>query len=283
MRIGIGLPSGIPGVRGDLVVRWAEEVEAAPFSSLAVIDRVAYDSYDPLLALTAAAAVTRRVKLVTAILVSPLRNTVLLAKELASLDQLSAGRLVVGFGVGAREEDYEVTGVDHRGRGSRLTEQLRALRRIWEEGKVGPPPAQPGGPPFLVGGFVEEAFARAARYAQGYFHGGGPPRAFGRAAELARIAWREVGRPGEPELWGQGYFALGEGARERAIRYMRDYYAFTGPMVERIVAQLLTTPQAVVQFVEGYAEAGCDELVLMPAVPDLDQVGRLAEAVACVW
>ncbi|MCS7173341.1 MAG: LLM class flavin-dependent oxidoreductase [Armatimonadetes bacterium] len=283
MRIGIGLPSGVPGVRGGAVVRWAQRAEAAPFSSLAVIDRVAYDSYDPLLALTAAAAVTQRVKLVTAVLVSPLRNTVLLAKELASLDQLSGGRLVVGFAVGAREEDYLVAGIDHRGRGSRLTEQLRALRRIWEEGTVGPPPAQPGGPPFLVGGFADEAFARAARYAQGYFHGGGPPRAFARAAEVARMAWVEAGRPGRPELWGQGYFVLGEEARERGIRYMRDYYAFTGPMVERIVGQLLTTPQAVVQFVEGYAAAGCDELVLMPAVADLDQVDRLAEALACVW
>ncbi|MDR5709550.1 MAG: LLM class flavin-dependent oxidoreductase [Armatimonadota bacterium] len=283
MRVGIGLPSGIPGVRGDLVVRWAERAEAAPFSSLAVIDRVAYDSYDPLLALAAAAAVTRRVKLVTAILVAPLRNTVLLAKELASLDQLSGGRLVVGFAVGAREEDYEVAGVDHRGRGSRLAEQLRELRRLWEEGRVGPPPAQPGGPPFLVGGFADEAFARVARYARGYFHGGGPPRAFARAAEMARIAWSEAGRPGRPELWGQGYFALGEEARERGIRYMRDYYAFAGPVVERIAAQLLTTPQAVVRFVEGYATAGCDELVLLPAVPDPDQVDRLAEALACVW
>jgi len=281
MRVGIGLPSGIPGVRGEFVVQWAERAEVGPFSSLAVIDRVAYDSYDPLIALAAAAPVTRRLRLVTAILVAPLRNTVLLAKEAASLDQLSGGRLVLGFGVGAREEDYDVAEADHRGRGARLAEQLRRLRRIWEEGRVGPPPAQPGGPPFLVGGFTDEAFQRAARYAQGFFHGGGPPRAFVRAAENARIAWVEAGRPGRPELWSQAYFALGEDAVERGIQYMRHYYAFTGPLVNRIVGNLLTTRQAVVQFVEAYAEAGCDELVLMPAVPELDQIDRLAEALPC--
>ncbi|MDR5683837.1 MAG: LLM class flavin-dependent oxidoreductase [Armatimonadota bacterium] len=278
IRIGIGLPSGVPEVRGEVIMRWALRAEQGPFASLGVIDRLAYDSYDPLIALAAAAGATQRLKLVTAILVGPLRNTALLAKAIASLDQLSGGRLVVGLAVGAREEDYDAAGVDHRGRGARLSEQLRRLRQIWEEGRIGPPPARAGGPPFLVGGFSDEAFARAARYADGYFHGGGPPRAFARAAQAARAAWVDAGRPGRPQLWGQGYFALGDDAIEQAVRYMRDYYAFTGPFVEKIVEQLLTTPQRIVQFVEGYAEAGCDELVLLPAVGDLDQIDRLAEA-----
>jgi hypothetical protein len=78
-------------------------------------------------------------------------------------------------------------------------------------------------------------------------------------------------------LWGQGYFALGEEAVEEGGRYLRDYYAFTGPFAEKIAAANLTTPQAIVDFVRGYEEAGCDELVLLPTAGRLDQLDRLAE------
>jgi alkanesulfonate monooxygenase SsuD/methylene tetrahydromethanopterin reductase-like flavin-dependent oxidoreductase (luciferase family) len=135
-------------------------------------------------------------------------------------------------------------------------------------------------PEVLVGGLSDAAFARAARYADGYVHGGGPPRAFARAAEKARAAWHDLGRPRAPQLWAQGYFALGGPAvAEAGARYLREYYAFTGPFVERIVAELLTTPQQVAQFVRGYEDAGCDELVLFPTVPDLDQLERLAAVI----
>jgi alkanesulfonate monooxygenase SsuD/methylene tetrahydromethanopterin reductase-like flavin-dependent oxidoreductase (luciferase family) len=281
MQVGVGLPSGVPGASGDLLVTWAQRADAGPFSSLGVIDRVPYDSYEPLVTLGAAAAVTRRVRLATMIVVAPLRNTALLAKSLASLDALSGGRLVVGVGVGARHEDYEVAGVDHRTRGRVLSAQLAALRTLWEGSPVVPRALRPQGPPLLVGGLTDEAFARAARYADGYVHGGGPPRAFARAADRARAAWIDAGRPGEPLLWGQGYFALGDDATiDAGIRYMKDYYAFTGPFAERIAAALLTTPQAIVQFIRGYADAGCHELVLFPAVADLRQLERLAEVVA---
>ncbi len=119
-----------------------------------------------------------------------------------------------------------------------------------------------------------------ARWSDGYVHGGGPPRAFATAVTKARAAWAEFGRPGAPQLWGQSYFALGDEATlGRARDYMRDYYAFTGPFVERIVEGLLTTPQAVAQQIRGYAEEGCDELVMIPAVSDLSQLERLAEVV----
>jgi hypothetical protein len=59
---------------------------------------------------------------------------------------------------------------------------------------------------------------------------------------------------------------------------MRDYYSFTGPFAERIAEGMLTSPQAIASFVRGYAEAGCDELVLLPAVADLEQVDRLSDA-----
>jgi alkanesulfonate monooxygenase SsuD/methylene tetrahydromethanopterin reductase-like flavin-dependent oxidoreductase (luciferase family) len=277
MHVGIGLPAGIPGAAGPLIVEWARRADEGPFSSLGVIDRLVYDSYDPLTALAAAAAVTWRVRLVTMIVISPLRQTALLAKMAASLDALSDGRLVLGLAVGARKEDYDAAGIDYHLRGRRFSEQLATLRTSWEESAIGPAPARPGGPPLLIGGLSDQGFARVARYADGYVHGGGPPRTFARAADKAIAAWIDAGRPGRPQLWAQAYFALGEEATEAGKHYLRDYYAFTGPFAERIADGLLATPQAIAQFLRGYAEAGCDELVLLPVVPDLAQLDRLAE------
>lgn len=276
MNVGVGLPAGIPGTAGPLIVEWARQADVLPFSSLGVLDRLVYDSYDPLTSLAAAAAVTRRVRLVTMIVVGPLRNTAMLAKMAASLDALSNGRLVLGLAVGARQEDYAAAGVDYHSRGRRLAGQLTTLRDIWEDGPIGPEPARPGGPLLLVGGLSDHGFARVARYADGYVHGGGPPKTFARAADKARAAWSDAGRPGQPQLWAQAYFALGDAAAEAGARYLRDYYAFTGPFAEKIASGLLTTPQAIAQFLRGYAEAGCDEMILLPTVADLEQLHQLA-------
>jgi len=281
MDVGVGLPTAVPGTSGELAVEWARRAEQGPFASLGVLDLVAYDSYDPFLALAAASAVTRRLRLATMIVIAPLRNAVLLAKQAASLDALSGGRLTLGVAVGARREDYDAVGVDHRDRGRRLSEQLALVRRLWEEGPVGPRPPQPGGPELLVGGASGEAYVRMARYADGYAHGGGPPRAFAAAASRAWAAWTEAGRPGAPRLWGQAYFALGGGDEaERGAAYLRDYYAFTGPFAEKIAAGALSSPGMVRDVVRGYEEAGCDHLVLLPTVPDLAQLERLADVLA---
>jgi alkanesulfonate monooxygenase SsuD/methylene tetrahydromethanopterin reductase-like flavin-dependent oxidoreductase (luciferase family) len=275
MEVGVGLPTTTPGADGRAVLEWARRAEAGPFASLGVLDRMVYGSVEPFTALAAAAAVTTRVRLVTMVVIGPLRNTVLLAKQAASLDLLSGGRLTLGLAIGARADDYQALGVDQAGRGRRLGEQLAELRSIWEKGEVGPEPVQPGGPPLLAGGLSGEAFARMARGADGYVHGGGPPRAFAGAAARAWAAWRDLERPGRPQLWGQGYFALGD--PEAGEAYLRDYYAFTGPFAAKIAAGNLTSGQAVKDFVRGYEDAGCDQLVLLPTVSDPSQLDRLAD------
>lgn len=277
MRVGVGLPTTFPHVDGRLLVNWASRAESLGLASLGVLDRVAYDGYDPLMALAAAAATTSAIRLVTMIVVSPLRNTPLLARESLSLHALSGGRLSLGVSVGARKDDYEAVGADHTTRGRHLNEQLGSLRSLWEERPMPLPAGSPQYPELLIGGGSDAAFARVARYGDGYVHGGGPPRAFARAADKARAAWTDGGRPGAPRLWAQGYFALGDDAAVQAgTSYLRDYYAFTGPYVERIIAELLTTPQAIASFVRGYAEAGCDDLVLFPTVAHPEQLERLA-------
>jgi alkanesulfonate monooxygenase SsuD/methylene tetrahydromethanopterin reductase-like flavin-dependent oxidoreductase (luciferase family) len=275
VNVGIGLPTTTPGATGELLLEWARRADAGPFTSLGVLDRVVYDSYEPFAALAAAAAATERIRLATMIAIGPLRATALLAKQAASVNGLSGGRLTLGLALGARADDYEAAGVEVRGRGRKLVEQLAYIRGGVDEDRVGP---ARDGIELLVGGGSGQAFARMARYADGYAHGGGPPRAFAGAATRAEAAWNDLGRPGKPRLWGQGYFAFGD--VERGNDYLRDYYAFTGPFAERIVAGNLTSPRAVKDFVRGYEEAGCDELVLFPAVADIDELERLQEALS---
>ena len=281
MRVGIGLPTTFPHVSGSLMIEWAQSAERHNLASLGVLDRVVHDGYEPLAALAAASAVTSSIELVTMIVIGPLRNTSLLARQSLSVHALSGGRLSLGVSVGARRDDYDAAGVEYSSRGRLLTEQLASIRDLWDERPMSIPPEYSATPELLVGGGSDVSFARVARYADGYVHGGGPPRAFARAADKARAAWSDAGRPGKPRLWGQGYFALGDEATIAAgMAYLREYYAFTGPYAERIIAELLTTPQAVAQFVRGYAEAGCDDLVLFPTVAHLDQLDRLAAVLA---
>jgi alkanesulfonate monooxygenase SsuD/methylene tetrahydromethanopterin reductase-like flavin-dependent oxidoreductase (luciferase family) len=281
MRVGVGLPTTTPGATGSLLLEWARRADEGPFASLGTLDRVVYESIDTFAALAAAGAVTGRVELVTMIVIAPIRSTALLAKQAASVHSLSGGRLTLGVATGARTDDYAATGTDGRTRGARFDEMLGAIRDAWEDAEIVPAAPDDVSPPrVLVGGLSGRAFARMARTADGYVHGGGPPRAFAGAVAKAMAAWVDLGRPGRPLLYGQGYFALGSDDEvERGAGYLRDYYAFTGPFAEKVAAANLSTPSAIKDFVRGYEEAGCDELVLLPTVSDVGQLDRLADVV----
>ena len=121
MDIGIGLPSTIPGVTRDQELEWARRADARGFSTLGVIDRIVYSNLEPLIALAAAAAVTERIRLTTSILLGPTRGAALLAKQAASVNLLSDGRLTLGLAPGGRADDYEAVGVDFGTRGAAST------------------------------------------------------------------------------------------------------------------------------------------------------------------
>ena len=280
MKVGIGLPTTISGRDGDLVIEWARRAEGAGFASLGVIDRVAYDAWEPLASLAGAAAVTRKVRLVSMVMIGPIHNTALLARQAATVDVLSHGRLTLGLGIGARQDDYQASGVDPTNRGSALTSQLARLRDHWEDTTVGPVPFQAGGPDLLVGGASGPALLRMARLADGYVHSGGPARSFASATLRAKAAWEDVERPGSPQLWAQAYFGLGD--PDQGDAYLRDYYAFTGSFAQKVVDANLRNPLQVRDYLRSYEEAGCEHLVLLPTVAELDEVDRLADVVSQV-
>jgi alkanesulfonate monooxygenase SsuD/methylene tetrahydromethanopterin reductase-like flavin-dependent oxidoreductase (luciferase family) len=277
--IGIGLPNAVKGVDRAGIVDWAPRAEAAGFSSLGTLDRVAYGNYESLIALAAAAAVTERIRLATDIMIAPLRaNTALLAKQAATLDHLAGGdRVVLGLAPGARRDDYELGGVDFSQRGRIFERQLEALGRFWDgEGGVGPTRADGARPRVLVGGRVEAAYRRAAKYGEGWTAGGGGPEAFAAGREKAREAWRAAGRDGEPRTMALFYFALGDHAEAAVRRALGDYYAYAGEYAERIVSSAATDEDTVRGYLAAYEEAACDEVICFPASADPAQVDLLA-------
>jgi alkanesulfonate monooxygenase SsuD/methylene tetrahydromethanopterin reductase-like flavin-dependent oxidoreductase (luciferase family) len=284
MDVGIGLPATIPGLQRDQLLEWARRAEARGFSSLGTIDRVVYPNYEPLIALAAAAAVTERIRLTTAILLAPLRaNAVLVAKQAATLDVLSEGRLVLGAAVGGREDDYAASGVDFHTRGRRFDEMLDVWRRVWSgetfgtAGGIGPP-TRDGGPELVIGGSADAAFRRAAEYGSGWIMGGGSPDDFRQGKARLEEAWRMAGRDGEPRTLALAYFALGDGATEAAGRYLKHYYGFLGEIADMIAGSAATDADTVRGYVAGFEQAGCGELIMFPSSADPAQVDLLADA-----
>jgi alkanesulfonate monooxygenase SsuD/methylene tetrahydromethanopterin reductase-like flavin-dependent oxidoreductase (luciferase family) len=273
--LGIGLPNAVRGVDRRGTVEWARRAEAAGFSSLGTIDRIVFPSYESLISLAAAAAVTERIRLVTDILIAPLRpNTAMLAKQTATLNHLSEGRLEVGLAVGGREDDFDVGGVEFGSRGRLFERQLEELGSLWGTDRVGPA-SRPG---LLVGGTSEAAYRRVAQYADGWTQGGGGPEAFAQGRAKAVEAWSAAGRDGEPRTMALMYFALGDRAEELAREDLLDYYGFLGDYAERLVASAAKDEAAVRDYVAAFEAAGADEVIFFPTGTDPEQVDLLAEA-----
>jgi alkanesulfonate monooxygenase SsuD/methylene tetrahydromethanopterin reductase-like flavin-dependent oxidoreductase (luciferase family) len=285
LRIGIGLPNPVLDVPGRLVVAWARRAEERGFSSLATIDRIAYPSYDSLTVLTAAAAVTERIGLLTNILLGPVYSPVLLAKVTASLDRLSDGRLTLGLGVGGRSDDYQLTGRPFDDRGRRFDTDLELLHTAWSGQPVAgsqfpvAPPATRGRIPLLIGGQAELAGPRAARWDAGFTVGGAPPEMAAGAIQEFRKAWEAAGGTGQPRIVALSYFSLGEQHTAESLHNLRTYYGFLGDWAEQVAGGAPRTPEAVRQQAAAFEKAGVDELIFDPSVADLDQVDLLADAI----
>jgi alkanesulfonate monooxygenase SsuD/methylene tetrahydromethanopterin reductase-like flavin-dependent oxidoreductase (luciferase family) len=266
MNIGIGLPNVVPGTEGRELVHWARRAEELGFDSLAVIDRVVYDSYEPLMALAMAAAVTERIELVTNVVIAPVRGTALLAKQAASLDRASGGRLTLGLAIGARDDDFAACGLAPRDRGRMLDAQLAKLRRIWTSsstaGGIGPVPARRAGPRLLIGGDVRYAGARAARHGDGWTMMVGSPAEFAAGVEAAREAWHAAGRPGAPRTMAVFYAAVSSDAALLASRAVGSYYAWLGEEITgHIVASAALGEQAIAERVAAFAALRAPALV----------------------
>jgi alkanesulfonate monooxygenase SsuD/methylene tetrahydromethanopterin reductase-like flavin-dependent oxidoreductase (luciferase family) len=287
MNVGIGLPSTIPGIDRDTLLAWARRAEERGFSSLGVLDRIVYPNYDPLIALAAAATVTERIRLTSDIILGPVRgNGAVLAKQAATIDSLSGGRLTLGIALGAREDDYAATGTPWKGRGRQFDAQLAEMKAVWAgedrgtAGALGPPAARSGGPELVIGGGPEVAIPRILEHGDGWTMTGAPPDQFKEGSAQVKDAWSQAGREGEPRLIALCYFALGEGAEEAARDDLGHYYEWLGQeVVDFIVGSAATDEDTIRAYRDAFADAGADELLCFPTSRDLAQVDLLADAV----
>lgn len=283
------LPTMVPHGRGE-VLAWSRGIDRGPWSSLAVPERITFPSHSMVVQLAAAAAVTDRVRLWTTIVVLPAHSAVEVAKQMASVDQLSGGRLTLGVGVGGREHDYRAIGGDYSRRWSRMDDQVATMRRIWAgeppfpgADPVGPPPFQPGGPPLIAGALGPKAIGRAARWADGVDGAwtlDGDEAAVRAAFDVIEAAWRAAGRDDRPHLSTSLWYALGPGAEDRLRQYAYDYLKIFGDDAGRYGAQSVAcfTPAALRVAVERIAAAGAHELFLVPSTADPAELDRTRDA-----
>jgi len=288
MRLGVGLPNTLqPQLDRNLLLEWARQAEAAGFHTLGTIDRPNYDSWDPLITLAAAAAVTDRIRLATTILQLPNRNETLVAKQLAVIDRLSNGRVDFGTAVGGRADDFEVFGAQPAGRGARFEQQLRRIRQVWSDarqtthdhGVLGPAPVQNPGPPIWIGGMKEKTVGRAIAMGDGFIFGTAGATLMAQMTPQIKAGAKAAGK-NDYQVIGLAYAGLGPDpsrALDAAAHQVLRYYGGTlwtepknlihhGPP-EKIAAEL-----------KQYEAAGLDELIVFLEIPDLAQLDLFAKA-----
>jgi alkanesulfonate monooxygenase SsuD/methylene tetrahydromethanopterin reductase-like flavin-dependent oxidoreductase (luciferase family) len=290
MDIAMTLPTMLPHGRDEFVA-WCRRIDEGPWSSLAVPERVTYTSHSLSVQLAGAAALTERVRLWTTLIVLPAHNEVQVAKDMASVDRLASGRLTLGVGVGGREQDYRAIGGDFARRWQRMDDQVDRMRRIWAqeppfEGSdpVGPPPVQPGGPPFVAGVVGPKALARAARWAAGVDDPSAITAVDASALEAQRLrvvdAWKEAGRSEAPHFSSSLWFALGSGSRERLGDYIYRYMKiFDDGFARQLADSAPVHSAAALRLAMDEARAaGCDEFFLVPTTADPAELDRAREA-----
>jgi alkanesulfonate monooxygenase SsuD/methylene tetrahydromethanopterin reductase-like flavin-dependent oxidoreductase (luciferase family) len=268
VRIGVTLPNGIPGIASERLLEWGTRAEALGFSVLGAISRINYPSLEELTTLAVVAGATKTIRLMPTVLVAPVREPVLLAKQAQTLNRLSEGRLVLGMGSGLRDDDFTVTGTDYGTRGKRFDEMLERMHTFWGDDPV----------PVVFGANIATppVVRRIARWGTG-FMAAGSPQMVQPIVDAVREEWTKLGRDGGPRLIAASYFTFG--GDEEAEANLRDYYSFLPPFGEMAIAGMLRDPKHAQRYVDHFADAGYDEMLFSAASSDPDQLDALANAV----
>ncbi|WP_107101224.1 TIGR03619 family F420-dependent LLM class oxidoreductase [Peterkaempfera griseoplana] len=187
LRLGVSVQPRWPIDDGTSVLRAAGHAEDLGFDHVAVGNRLLDSGFgldtDPLVLLSAIAGATTRLRLLTSVLVAPYYPALVLANQVATLDVVSAGRLILGIGVGWNPDEFDAVGVPLRERGARTDDHLGAVKALWARrpadfdgpftrlraAHLGVPPVTPGGPPVWVGGHSDAALRRALRFGDGWY------------------------------------------------------------------------------------------------------------------
>lgn len=289
MDVGVALPQMAVGLDRARLREWCRRIDEGPFSSVSAGERITFHNLEGLTLCAAAAALTERVRVLVNVVVLPWHAPALVAKQLATIDVLSGGRVEVAVGVGGREQDYRALGAPFAGRHRRLDEAVAEVRRLWSGGEaadggvVGPAPVQPGGPRLLASAMGPKSLARAARWADGVsgFTLLGDPTEVDRSFRAAEAAWADANRAERPRLVTGSFVALGPNARDTLRSFAAAYLEVFSPELARTLADAmpLHTPERLRDVLDAVAAAGCDEFIVVPASSDPAMLTELAAAV----
>ena len=286
MKISICLPYMKKSITRRTILDWCARIEQGPFHSLSCGERITGYTLEMRNTLAFAAAVTERVRIVPSLYVLPMHSAVWAAKEIATLDLLSNGRVTVTVGVGGREVDYRAVGADFSQRHARQDQQILTMKNIWaglppfdDADPIGPTPVQAGGPPILAGVMGPKAMARAAHWADGVYSFS----MSGSAAEtagffrMAEQAWQAAERQAPPQKVGGFWYCLADNAEEKMKDYVYDYLKILGDKIARPVANSMKNFDAHVikDTLTVMAATGCEEVFLCSATDELSELDRL--------
>ncbi len=292
MKIGICLPYMKAGLTRDDYIAWFKAVDAGPFHSVCCGERVHGPTMDMRMVLAAAAMATQRVEITPTLYVLPMHSATRVAKEIASLDILSGGRVKkVAVGYGGREQDYAAVGAAYRGRYGRMDCQVEEMRMVWQgreivsgAGPIGPSPTRPGGPQLLAGAMGPKSIARCAKWADGLYawSGNGEQQEYTHAFAMADAAWSEAGRGEKPFRMGGFWYSLANDGQQKLYDYIHEYLAIAGPEIAKMMAESVhrSSPEAVKEALDNAEAAGCEEVFLVPATAELAEIGRISDLLA---
>jgi alkanesulfonate monooxygenase SsuD/methylene tetrahydromethanopterin reductase-like flavin-dependent oxidoreductase (luciferase family) len=288
MKIGMTLPTMVPGLTRDDIHEWSRRIDAGPYTSLALGERITFPNLEVLVTMTTAAAVTERVELIFTVIVLPMHSEGLMAKQIATLDVLSNGRVTLGVGTGGREEDFRAVGAPFEKRLSRMEAQVGRMRALWageppHEGAspIGPAPIQTGGPQVLVGAITEKSIQRSVRWADGVcgFTFGPNIDQVDKSFRLLERAWTEHGRSGSPRKLSSFFYALGSDADQQMDEYVQRYLGIFGKDVAEAMAKecVATSPATLRDLLNKFEDLGTDDLVLVPTSDDPNEIDRISD------
>lgn len=291
MRVGMTIPSMIEGIDRDTFLAWCRRIDEGPFSTLAVGERITYHNLEMMASLAAAASVTERVRLMSTVVILPMHPVNLVAKQMATIDVISGGRLDVSVGVGGRDADFRAVEGSFDRRHARMDEQVAQMQRVWagqpaadDLDPIGPSPVQADGPPLYAGVMGPKAIARAARWAVGVtgFVTDPEPGQVSLTFEAVRQAWAAADRADAPQLTTSFWYGLGTEGEARARAYGRRYLGIFGDDFATAMADSMTMidEASLATGLRAMADIGCDEVILVPTTDDLDELDRTIDVIA---
>jgi alkanesulfonate monooxygenase len=290
----------IPSAQG--LIDYGVRMEELGYESVWAWDHIllgvepSFPIHETLIILTAIAARTTRIKIGTGVLVLPVRNPVILAKELATIDHVSNGRLLLGTAVGWYKREFDSLGADFTQRGKLMEQGLEILKRLWTEDKVDgdfppynlrgavlqPKPVQKPHPPILIGGYVDAVLKRVAAKGDGWLTYYYTVDSFKKSwAKILAFA-EEAGRnPAELSATNQLPICIGPRARIEApmkhwLQTEWDYASWSESTMD---SAIIGTPEECVEQLMPHVEAGIDRIIFVPFKYEKEQVEAIAQEI----